>query len=154
MCLTRVNTIFKSPITDIKTGYKIFNLNNNGKNRKRVSFRYRSRDYSLRLDRWIHDKSRLKLKCAKTFVSFFDEEPDNNLKIRRVEIYYPSGFHLFESMYEALSYNSGNEKNILEIKYKNVLAVGEQGDHKCVIARSIFIPSVENKKKLYVPIKS
>jgi hypothetical protein len=55
---------------------------------------------------------------------------------------YPTGYHLFPSYEEALSYfnvelHHYHRNVIMEVKYRKVVAIGKQFDKECVVAKEI-----------------
>ena len=134
MCLNVVDTTYHPCCTEIRRGFKVFRVNNDGS----LNNLYYPSKSSFKVGQTLIDK----------------HKKYNNLK-------YPNGFHIYSTLkdtkreYELFMEIIHNERahrpkhfRIFEVLYTNIVAEGYQGLNKCDVAqRMTTIQEVKNVKR-------
>jgi hypothetical protein len=133
MCLS---TIYKKPYSykkgcitynlsipgKIYTGYKIFE-----KDEDKKYIRTPFEQVRLQLNKWIKDRETQQL---------LSYDPYN--EVNKFERYY-TGFHIFLSKKDAKQYLYTPRHSIKKVKFRNVVALGLQGELLTVVAKEIYV---------------
>lgn len=146
MCLDRITKVYAKPLRSTFTGYKIVSTVWVGKG-ERFTNTFVSTKTRRKPDVWLRSGRRIKLQA--NAYAYVDYEPR--------PVYYPAGFHVFRTYREAKLYLDTNYQkratvnmpSVVEIRYRQVLADGEQDGYNVRVVGEMKVLSRPRDKRCY-----